>query len=49
VLATPVAALVRVGTAINPALGFMAFTMFLLFAAQAWRAMKLYKLMLIST
>ena len=31
VLATLVAAFARVGTAINPALGFMAFTMFLLF------------------
>jgi hypothetical protein len=35
VLATLVAALARVGTAINPALGFMAFTMFLLFAVHA--------------
>jgi hypothetical protein len=35
VLATLVAALARVGTAVNPALGFMAFTMFLLFAAHA--------------
>jgi hypothetical protein len=34
-LATLVASLARVGTAINPALGFMAFTMFLLFAAHA--------------
>jgi hypothetical protein len=34
-LATLVAALARVGTAINPALGFMAFTMFLLFAVHA--------------
>jgi uncharacterized membrane protein YccC len=32
VLATLVAALARVGTAVNPALGFTAFTMFLLFA-----------------
>jgi uncharacterized membrane protein YccC len=35
VLATLVAALARVGMAINPALGFMAFTMFLLFAVHA--------------
>jgi hypothetical protein len=35
VLATLVAAFARVGTALNPALGFMAFTMFLLFAAHA--------------
>jgi uncharacterized membrane protein YccC len=35
VLATLVAAFARVGMAINPALGFMAFTMFLLFAAHA--------------
>jgi hypothetical protein len=35
VLATLVAALARVGTAINPALGFMAFTMFLLFSVHA--------------
>jgi Fusaric acid resistance protein-like len=35
VLATLVAALARVGMAINPALGFMAFTMFLLFAVYA--------------
>jgi uncharacterized membrane protein YccC len=35
VLATLVAASARVGTAINPALGFMAFTMFLLFAVHA--------------
>ena len=35
VLATLVAAFARVGTAINPALGFMAFTMFLLFAVHA--------------
>jgi hypothetical protein len=35
VLATLVAALARVGTAIYPALGFMAFTMFLLFATHA--------------
>jgi hypothetical protein len=35
VLATLVAALARVGMAINPALGFMAFTMFLLFSVHA--------------
>jgi uncharacterized membrane protein YccC len=35
VLATLVAALARVGMAVNPALGFMAFTMFLLFAVHA--------------
>jgi Fusaric acid resistance protein-like len=35
VLATLVAASARVGMAINPALGFMAFTMFLLFAVHA--------------
>jgi uncharacterized membrane protein YccC len=35
VLATLVAALARVGTAVNPALGFTAFTMFLLFAVHA--------------
>jgi hypothetical protein len=35
ILATLVAALARVGTAVNPALGFMAFTMFLLFAVHA--------------
>jgi Fusaric acid resistance protein-like len=35
VLATLVAALARVGTSINPALGFAAFTMFLLFAVHA--------------
>jgi hypothetical protein len=34
-LATLVAAFARVGMAINPALGFMAFTMFLLFAVHA--------------
>ena len=39
VLATVVAALARVGTAVNPALGFTAFTMFLLFAVHAVLAM----------
>jgi hypothetical protein len=35
VLATAVAAFARVGFALNPALGFMAFTLFLLFVSQA--------------